>query len=381
MQENPRQGTKLVKRRPVPFPTRERPPSALLGDTVRQRPPWGPPAVPPLNTNETSGTSSTMPSNNPTFLGKEKKSKWRLSNPFHSKDKERKEAHDLTGDSAYGSSEANNSQSDVNSSGVPGFSSTEGRNSQRTLRPLRTTIQAPKMNVTPPTPPTRNRNAPSTHMSNNPPNVKNISKETRHDPNTGNVVPTTTTTTATTTTTTGPGGSTTVQMPVRDSRGASPQANVTNTGPTNFSYAARTPPTGVPRHVPAQQPVGHPQQHQAQQSGGHLQQHQAHHNVGYREPANGGYPAPLRAGQRPQQPQPLHKPSTLSNFKTAAAGIHGAGEPLRGTLNSTDDKRFVAPTSTVHAKNQQAINRGREEIETGAQRGTVIKTHKDPEEG
>jgi hypothetical protein len=43
----------------------------------------------------------------------------------------------------------------------------------------------------------------------------------------------------------------------------------------------------------------------------------------------------------------------------------GAGEALRGTLNSSVDKRFANPDSSVHAKNQAAIDAGRSEIETG----------------
>ncbi|KAF2737288.1 hypothetical protein EJ04DRAFT_510393 [Polyplosphaeria fusca] len=62
---------------------------------------------------------------------------------------------------------------------------------------------------------------------------------------------------------------------------------------------------------------------------------------------------------------PQQKASTLHNLKTAAAGIHGAGETLRGTLNQTVDKRFAKPNATVHEKNQATLDAGRTEIETG----------------
>jgi hypothetical protein len=85
-------------------------------------------------------------------------------------------------------------------------------------------------------------------------------------------------------------------------------------------------------------------------------------NYGY---PTGPHPAPLRPGHIPEASQTQQKPSTFTNLKTAAAGIHGAGETLRGTLNNTVDKRFAKPNSAVHAKNQAAIDKGRAEIESG----------------
>jgi hypothetical protein len=78
---------------------------------------------------------------------------------------------------------------------------------------------------------------------------------------------------------------------------------------------------------------------------------------------------------------PNQKPSTVQNLKTAAAGIHvshihlyidnirltklqGAGEALRGVINSTVDKRLGASPETL-AKHESVIDRGRAEIETG----------------
>lgn len=71
-------------------------------------------------------------------------------------------------------------------------------------------------------------------------------------------------------------------------------------------------------------------------------------------------PAPLRIGQRSEHN--LHGQSTISNLKMAAAGIHGAGEALRGTVNSVMDRRLGADQETMK-KNEEAIQAGRYEIE------------------
>jgi hypothetical protein len=69
-------------------------------------------------------------------------------------------------------------------------------------------------------------------------------------------------------------------------------------------------------------------------------------------------PVPYRAGHD------LNKQSTVANLKAAAAGIHGAGETLRGTFNDTFDRR----NPTAHAKNQAVIDKGRSEIEAARAR-------------
>lgn len=71
-------------------------------------------------------------------------------------------------------------------------------------------------------------------------------------------------------------------------------------------------------------------------------------------------PAPLRIGQRSEHN--LHGQSTISNLKMAAAGIHGAGEALRGTVNSVVDRKLGADPETMK-KNEDAIQVGRYEIE------------------
>jgi len=70
-------------------------------------------------------------------------------------------------------------------------------------------------------------------------------------------------------------------------------------------------------------------------------------------------PPLLRPG-RPEQ-----KDSTLENLKSAAAGIHGVGETLRGTISQTADRRFrpgKAPDAAM-AKHQGIIDAGKYEME------------------
>lgn len=77
------------------------------------------------------------------------------------------------------------------------------------------------------------------------------------------------------------------------------------------------------------------------------------------EPQQAG-PAPSRVGQHPEHS--LQGQSTISNLKMAAAGLHGAGEALRGTVNSVVDRRLGADQETMR-KNEAAIQAGRYEIE------------------
>lgn len=132
-------------------------------------------------------------------------------------------------------------------------------------------------------------------------------------------------------------------------------------GNANFSYPSRAPPQGVPRQVPAQLQAGH-QQQTPQQWGENwnTQQHGGYENDSSR-------PIPFRAGHTPPQQIPQGVPQkqpTLANLKAAAHGIHGAGEALRGTFNSTVDRRFGRDDPAVHAKNQAVIDAGRSEIES-----------------
>ena len=66
---------------------------------------------------------------------------------------------------------------------------------------------------------------------------------------------------------------------------------------------------------------------------------------------------------------PVQRQSTLSSLKAAAAGIHGVGETLRGTLNSNIDRRI--PTSrdpeqqaALVKKHEDIAAAGRSEMET-----------------
>lgn len=54
---------------------------------------------------------------------------------------------------------------------------------------------------------------------------------------------------------------------------------------------------------------------------------------------------------------------TFDNLKRAAAGVHGAGDLLRGTFNSSIDKRFHQPDNPAFQKNEEVMERGRYEAE------------------
>ena len=56
---------------------------------------------------------------------------------------------------------------------------------------------------------------------------------------------------------------------------------------------------------------------------------------------------------------PVQRQSTLSSLKAAAAGIHGVGETLRGTLNSNIDRRIPG---SRNAEQQAAIVKGHDDI-------------------
>jgi hypothetical protein len=86
--------------------------------------------VPPLLSEQIDDSNSAMPLNKASAAEKrekKKRSKWRLSNPFHSKDKDSKDGGpdaELL-DSAYASGEPNNSSSEVDTNRMPSFSSSE----------------------------------------------------------------------------------------------------------------------------------------------------------------------------------------------------------------------------------------------------------------
>jgi hypothetical protein len=123
----------------------------------------------------------------------------------------------------------------------------------------------------------------------------------------------------------------------------------------NFSYPSRTGPTPAANNAYGEQdsPIG---------SGPH---------AGAMELPAGGEMTP-GVDRQPQlgasTTDPAQKQSTLSNLKAAAAGIHGVGETLRGTLNSNIDRRF--PGSGDKEKQAAIVQRhddvaaaGRNEIE------------------
>ncbi|KAF2672876.1 hypothetical protein BT63DRAFT_421076 [Microthyrium microscopicum] len=81
---------------------------------------------------------------------------------------------------------------------------------------------------------------------------------------------------------------------------------------------------------------------------------------------NFSYPTKEKARQwLDQASQPQNgQPSTLANLKMAAAGIHGAGEALRGAISQTADNRLPIgkPDEVKRAKHQDVIDTGRYEI-------------------
>ncbi|KAF7508288.1 hypothetical protein GJ744_009433 [Endocarpon pusillum] len=63
--------------------------------------------------------------------------------------------------------------------------------------------------------------------------------------------------------------------------------------------------------------------------------------------------------------RPGQRPGTFQNLKVAAAGIHGAGETLRGTLNSSIDRHIGHAPPEKLAAHQQVLAHGASEIESG----------------
>jgi hypothetical protein len=149
-----------------------------------------------------ANTSQPMaPSNNATSAEDKKKSKFRLSNPFHTKEKDKdfgkrdtvdtkehnpkRDTLDTNFDSAYGSSEPS-------SSANPSFASNPGRVSVgEQWNPPAPTSLAPTASTPPPQ---QNSLAPPpAHSLQNRSSHENISRDTYRDSGTGNIVTTTTT--------------------------------------------------------------------------------------------------------------------------------------------------------------------------------------------
>ncbi|KAH7389694.1 hypothetical protein DE146DRAFT_620147 [Phaeosphaeria sp. MPI-PUGE-AT-0046c] len=283
MDQDPRQPAKLRKR----SKSRERQGLTMSGGASGQ----------PANTSQPMATPS-----NTALEDKKKKSKFRLSNPFHSKEKD-----DVKKDVAE------------------------------------TTDHNPKRD-------TVDTNFDSAYASN-----------TYRDAGTGNIVTTTTTRNNIRNRLELDSVSPAIQRPNPMDAPVSPITPSSPSNKANFSYPSRAPPQGVPRQVPGQMQAGY-QQPTPQQWGENWNSQQ---HTGYANDAN--RPIPFRAGHTPPQQPPQGVPQkqpTIANLKAAVHGIHGAGEALRGTFNSTVDRRFERGDSTVHAKNQAVIDAGRSEIES-----------------
>ncbi|KIW03182.1 uncharacterized protein PV09_05409 [Verruconis gallopava] len=319
-------------------------------------------------------TSFVTPSDE---TSKDKRSKWRLSNPFN-KDKEASIGQsglvpNNARDSAYGGSETTSDASPaVSSQTVPTISQGQAE-------------------------------------------MQGAPVQTRTDAR-GRVI-TTTTTTVTTTTTTTEGEP--IQIPpgeeviVRKEEHAVPAQSWTNTGPKTppiptKSETRNKSPNGAYPVPQTQQPVEAPasptlqnfsypgRQSVATPNGGrrtswdHQQQHPAYRmpqtenrprppiDPSYGQPplsANSTtshdahlVPPPLQPGSASSSPgeHTGHQPrqSTAQSIRTAAAGIHGAGETLRGALNSSIARRIGGSSDEI-AQYDAIAERGRREIETG----------------
>lgn len=181
MDQEPRQPAKLRKR----SKSRDRPEPTMSGGASGQ----------PANTSQPMAAPNSASAED-----KKKKSKFRLSNPFHSKEKDdvkkdvaetkdhnpKRDTVDTNFDSAYASSEPSSS-ANPSFAGNPNRTSGGGEqwnpsqaSSQQGLRP--TTPPAQRDSLAPPAPSLQNR---SSH--------ENIQRETYRDAGTGNIVTTTTT--------------------------------------------------------------------------------------------------------------------------------------------------------------------------------------------
>lgn len=202
----------------------------------------------------------------------------------------------------------------------------------------------------------------------------------------------TTTTTTTTTTTNGPHSSNTANK-------LDPRVDSTSVESTSPGYGANN---GSTTTAPQNSNLGN--QAQSRMDGDYRSTTTAPHNSNLGNQAHsrmdGDYGpsvperSALRTPDRPDRnassspnfsyphPAPTSRgPGTIQNLKVAAAGIHvrtilqnlkfclliihqGAGETLRGALNSSVDRRFHAPPDTV-AKHDEVAASGRSEIESG----------------
>jgi hypothetical protein len=186
MEQDPRQPAKLRKR----SKSRDRQSQTMSGG---------------LSGHPANSSQPMASSNNVTSPEDKKKSKFRLSNPFHSKDKEKEKDKDVAKtdtpeikqhnpnrdtldtnfDSAYGSSEPS-------SSANPSFASNPHRASGgEPWNPAPASSQVPKA-TTPPAP-QASLAPPPTQTLQNRSSQENISRETYRDVGTGNIVTTTTT--------------------------------------------------------------------------------------------------------------------------------------------------------------------------------------------
>ncbi|KAL8786105.1 MAG: hypothetical protein Q9213_002968 [Squamulea squamosa] len=188
---------------------------------------------------------------------------------------------------------------------------------------------------------------PSSHV---PPSLTG-SDESRADRDNNNNQTVTTTTTTTTTTTSG-------GQPINSS--------VENNGPSsdynNRSEGGGSPPIPIRSSLRDRSPNPPPMQ---QGNPGPIRDRSP---IGGTSPSgrtNFSYPnrgGGVMGGQQ-MTPQQQHNQGTLQGLKSAAIGIHGAGETLRGTLNSAIDRHTGAPAEKM-VDHERVLAAGRQEMDT-----------------
>ncbi|KAF2840046.1 hypothetical protein M501DRAFT_1056415 [Patellaria atrata CBS 101060] len=459
-------------------PEERRRPSLSRSDTYSHSMPPSDTENPDLRRKASGGKLQKSPKLKPTAMpddsakpSKEKKSKFRLSNPFHSKDsKEEKEKEKERGqiststtagnqntlkpqdrDSAYGGSEP--SGTDTYTQGTNSLTGSDNSQNRASFQPSTISYQDSRDHLRP------SNVASSTQ---NP-----VTRESHYDNSTGTTVTTVTTTTTTTTTVTGPGGTHTIQYPKNEGPDSRNATYTEGDGRTGDIYRQPSPNPQQQQHsdlrpvrsreenrptdgppIPSKSMMREPgnrspirptfapgpqqeernqypqrQTYEAAPSGA------APSNASYGPPQQQTYsaynpddpslaPAPLNTSSKNYSPSSSHHPqgsgvppippipenyqtyqdsptrqnfsypgripptgqnavvgtdqegrplrstgATLQNLKAAAAGLHGAGETLRGTFNQSIDRRWDSKNTALQSKNEEVIARGRQEIE------------------
>ncbi|KAL8992311.1 MAG: hypothetical protein Q9188_007618 [Gyalolechia gomerana] len=186
------------------------------------------------------------------------------------------------------------------------------------------------------------------------------SDESRNNPNDQNATVTTTTTTTTTTTSGGGGLNTTIENNNND-----------NNAPQNQSENGSRNEQGGSPPIPMRSSLRDRSPNPPMQGSGNstirdrspIPGTSPSSRTNFSYPNRGPFVQSAPPPPQQQQPQPPHaQQSTLQGLKSAAVGIHGASETLRGTLNSAVDRHTNAPPDIL-AEHERTIQGGRQEME------------------